>query len=211
MTPIGYITTMTNENPTVARRPKRRSASDRLLQAANDLFYKQGIRAVGVDQIVKTANVAKISMYRAFPSKDDLIVAYLGDRDAAFWREWDGAVAGADEAEGQLRAAIAFVRAATTDPEYRGCPFANFTSEYPNREHAGRRIVEASKSELRRRLTDLCDRMNVHDPRRLAEALFILVEGVFSVSQTAGRNEPFAGDALSWATEALLASQKHAG
>lgn len=210
MVPIGYITTMNKKNALIVQRPKRVTARDRLLGAADDLFYRQGIRAVGVDQIVKTAGVAKISMYRAFPSKDDLIVAYLRDRDAAFWREWDIVVAEVDGAEEQLRAVVAFVRAAIVEPGYRGCPFANFTSEYSDRDHAGRRIVEASKGELRRRLSDLCKRMEVLEPERLAGALFILIEGVVSVSQSAPAEMQSADDALAWTIETLLVSQARA-
>ena len=199
---------MSNEKPVTTPRPKRISARDRVLQAATDLFYRQGIRAVGVDQIVKTADVAKISMYRAFPSKDDLIVAYLRDRDVAFWQRWDSAIAGAEEPEARLRAALDFLRTAMTDPGYCGCPLANFSSEYRDREHAGHRVVETSKSKLRNSLFDLCDRMDVRDPRRLADALFLLVEGGSSVTQTMPQGDPSAGDAFAWAAEALLAAQK---
>src|SRR5271165_4925045 len=71
--------------------PGRKLARDKVFQVAADLFYRRGIRAVGVEEIVKRAGVAKISLYRNFASKDDLVVAYLEDRNAKFWRQWDAA------------------------------------------------------------------------------------------------------------------------
>ena len=69
----------------------RKLARDRVFDVAADLFYREGVRAVGVDAIVKKAGVAKISLYRTFPSKDDLVLAYLKDRQSEFWRQWDEA------------------------------------------------------------------------------------------------------------------------
>ena len=69
------------------------SRATRCSRVAADLFYRQGVRAVGVDTIVKQAGVAKISLYRSFASKDELIVAYLQDRNEKFWRQWDEAFA----------------------------------------------------------------------------------------------------------------------
>src|SRR6267154_3878524 len=63
---------------------------DKILATASDLFYKQGIRAVGVDLVVEKAGVAKTSLYRHFRTKDDLVVAFLEREDLDFWRTWDG-------------------------------------------------------------------------------------------------------------------------
>ena len=63
---------------------RRKLARDKVFEVAADLFYRQGVRAVGVDTIVKQAGVAKISLYRSFASKDELIVAYLQDRNDKF-------------------------------------------------------------------------------------------------------------------------------
>lgn len=186
---------------------KRTPAVDRLLKAANDLFYKEGIRAVGVDQVVGAAGVAKISLYRAFASKDELIVAYLRQRDEVFWRGWDDAVAGAVDPKDRLRAILALLRSAIIDPDYRGCPLANFTAEFPGRDHAGRGVVNESRRELRTRLADICGQMNVREPGRLANGIGLLVEGAFSASQTTHDGSRSVCDTLEWSVEALLASQ----
>ena len=207
MVQIGYMSIMSNGDKAAAPDAKRGTAAGKLLHAADDLFYRRGIRAVGVDQIVKAADVAKVSLYRAYPSKDDLIVGYLRGRDAAFWRAWDEAVASTNDPRERLHAVIALLRGAIDDPDYRGCPFANFAAEFPEREHQGRRVVEASKQQLRRRLADICRATEVRDPDRLAGGLFLMIEGAFAASQTAAPGDGFTGDALVWAAEAMLDSQ----
>lgn len=207
MEPIGYMSTMNREVRAAESETRRAPAAEKLLGAANDLFYRRGIRAVGVDEVVKAAGVAKISLYRAYSSKDDLIVGYLRERDAAFWRVWDQAIGSASGPREQLRAALALLRDGIAEPEYRGCPFANFASEFPEREHAGRRVVETSKRELRRRLADICRAVGVRDPDGLADGLFLLIEGAFAASQTTVLGDGFASDALGWAADTLLESQ----
>src|SRR5258708_31995991 len=70
-----------------------KSARQRVLDAAAELFYREGVRAVGIDTIIARSGVAKMSLYRSFPSKDDLVAAVLEARDAAYWARWDEALA----------------------------------------------------------------------------------------------------------------------
>src|SRR5260221_356107 len=83
---------MRREKTAAATMPKP-APRERLLAVAGDLFYRQGIRSVGVDEIVAEANVAKMSLYRSFASKDELAAAYLEERDERYWRWWDSTVA----------------------------------------------------------------------------------------------------------------------
>lgn len=185
--------------------PKR--ARERVFAAANEMFYRHGIRAVGVDAIVKEAGVAKISLYRAFPSKDDLVVAYLENRNTDYWRRWDRAFAKHDgNPRAQLRAMMAYLADRTTAPGYRGCPFTNDATEFPEPDHPGRRVAEANKRELRQRLLCLAEALGAPDPRVLADGLVLLVEGAYAISQTlGGRDGP--GRAIAWAAEALVEAQ----
>src|SRR5215469_16238001 len=73
--------------------PAERPARERIFDVAKDLFYRQGIRAVGVETIVAAAGATKMSLYRSFPSKDDLVVAYLQDWDGRYWQWWDNVIA----------------------------------------------------------------------------------------------------------------------
>src|SRR5579883_3132744 len=122
--------------------PPRKLAGDKVFEIAAELFYRRGIRAVGVEEIVKQAGVAKISLYRNFPSKDDLVVAYLERRNADFWHNWDetfGEYAGDPSA--QLNAIMSYLAHRTTQPGYGGCPFLNFCAEFRDATHPGRRVA----------------------------------------------------------------------
>jgi AcrR family transcriptional regulator len=187
--------------------PEKKLARDRVFEVAADLFYRKGIRAVGVETIVKQAGVAKISLYRNFPSKDDLIVAYLENRNAVFWRYWDEAFG---QYEGypraQLNAVMTYLAQRTTQPGYRGCPFINYAAEFPEPSHPGHQVAEANKREMRRRFTEIAQALDAHRPKQLADGLLLLVEGAYAISQTlGGRNGP--GNAIVWAAEALVEVQ----
>jgi AcrR family transcriptional regulator len=172
--------------------PPEKTAGDKVFEVASELFYTQSIRGVGVETIVKEAGVAKISLYRSFTSKDDLIVAYLENRNTRYWRIVDGILAKHEgDPRSQLRALIAYVADRVTTQGYRGCPFINYAAEFPERAHPGHRAVDANKAEMRRRLANLASAINVRRPAQLADTLFLLIEGAYASSQTqGGRNGP---------------------
>ncbi len=185
----------------------RKLARDKVFEVAADLFYRRGIRAVGVDTIVEHADVAKISLYRSFASKDDLIVAYLEDRNEKFWRQWDEAFARHEnDPRAQLRAIMRYLAKRTTQPGYRGCPFINYCAEFPEASHPGRRVAEANKREWRRRLVVIAEALGASRPKQLADSLLLLVEGAYAISQTLGGPEG-PGQAIVWAAEALVEAQ----
>ena len=185
----------------------RKLARDKVFEVAADLFYRQGVRAVGVDTIVKHADVAKISLYRSFASKDDLIVAYLDDRNEKFWRQWDETFARhQDDPRAELRAIMRYLAKRTTQEGYRGCPFINYCAEFPDTSHPGRRVAEANKREWRRRLLAIAEALDAPRPKQLADSLLLLVEGAYAISQTlGGPHGP--GHAIVWAAEVLVDAQ----
>lgn len=189
-----------------ARNGGEKRAGERVFEVAADLFYRESIRSVGVEMIVQQAGVSKISLYRNFKSKDDLIVAYLENRSADYWRNMDRIVAAKrDDPRAQLRALIAHIATRTTARGYRGCPFINFAAEFPDSSHPGHRIVEQNKGEMRRRLVNLSKAISARHPTQLADALFLLIEGAYASSQTlGGRTGPAA--TLSAAAETLIES-----
>jgi AcrR family transcriptional regulator len=182
----------------------RGRARDRVIEVASDLFRNQGIRAVGVETIVKKAGVAKISLYRSFESKDDLIVAYLNKVNATYWANVDQHLArqGRD-ARSQLRAYMAYIAESATTPGYRGCPFINYSAEFPDPSHPGHRIAEANRIEMRRRLLDWAMAMKAAHPAKLADSLLLLIDGAYASSQTLGGPKGPAA-ALVWAADALI-------
>lgn len=186
----------------------RKLARDRVFDVAADLFYREGVRAVGVDAIVKKAGVAKISLYRTFPSKDDLVLAYLKDRQSEFWRQWDEAFGQHQgDPRGQLQAIMAYLAHRTTQRGYRGCPFINFSAEFPDPAHPGRQVAKAVKREMRERFMRIAEALGARRPQQLADGLLLLVEGAYAISQTLASGLYGPGTALVWAAEALVEAQ----
>ncbi len=172
----------------VDRKAGVKLARDKVFAVAADLFYRKGVHAVGVEEIVKEAGVAKISLYRNFASKDDLVVAYLEDRSRAFLRQWDEAfVRYRDDPRAQLRAIMTYIAERTTEDGYRGCPFINFCAEFPDPSHPGRRVAQATKRALRERFLWLAEALRVPQPQELADGFLLLVEGAYGISQLPSR------------------------
>lgn len=195
-----------------ARRAKGKAigklARDKVFAVAADLFYRKGIHAVGVEEIVRDAGVAKISLYRNFASKDDLVVAYLEERSNVFLRDWDDAFDRyRDNPRAQLRAIMAYVAERTTRGGYRGCPFINYCAEFPDAAHPGRAVATATKRALRERFLRLAEALRVPEPRRLADSFLLLVEGAYGISQTLGGGSDGPGHSIGWASEVLVEAQ----
>jgi AcrR family transcriptional regulator len=183
----------------------QKRAGEKIFEVAADLFYRESIRSVGVETIVKQADVSKITLYRNFESKDDLIVAYLTNRNADYWRALDRLMAKASTPRARLLCLVDYIADRASTPGYRGCPFINYAAEFPDASHPGHRIVAANKQEMRQRLLRLAEAMKAKRPAQLADALFLLIEGAYASSQTlGGRKGPAAN--LSWAVEALVES-----
>jgi len=182
----------TDEHSAPPRRDASRpSARQRIFETAGRLFYIKGIRAVGVETIAAEADTTKMSLYRNFPSKDELVAEWLRDHDARFWQTWDAMAARhPGEPRRQLKAAFALLEKHVADPEARGCPMANAAVELTEKDHPARKVIEAHKAKLRARLADLCTRMGTRNPRLLADQLFLLMEGAQVTTQTLGVRSP---------------------
>jgi AcrR family transcriptional regulator len=177
-------------------------AADRILSTASELFYREGARAVGVDEIVARAGATKPSLYRAFESKDHLIAAYLSGQEAEFWAYFDAAMAKADDPKGQILAFFEVLAERAVRPGYRGCGLTNAAVEYPEDGHPGRAVAVAHKRDLRARLREMTRAMDAQKPKKLADALLLLIEGVYVTSQLFGPDGP--APAARGAAEALI-------
>jgi AcrR family transcriptional regulator len=179
----------------------------RILATASRLFYERGVRAVGVDLVVLEADVAKTSLYRYFPTKDDLIVAFLEREDVEFWTHWDGVAAQfADDPAGELDAHMRWIGERLARSNYRGCPQINVAAEFAEQEHPVREVSRRHMLALRSHLLDIAKRLDVPRPKQLAAQLAVLVNGAFVSS---GLLEPAeAVGVLRAALKALLAGAR---
>ncbi|PWR22139.1 TetR/AcrR family transcriptional regulator [Zavarzinia compransoris] len=163
---------------------KPRRAVDRIRETARDLFYRRGIRDVGVEEIVTTAGVTKPSLYRAFASKDELAAAYIRDYDREFWDRFEAVTAPhAGDPKAQVLAWVQAIEDRTRVSRYRGCGMTNAAVEYPDRDHPARRLSVENKKEYRRRLRALARDMGARNPDLLGDGLLLLIEGTYASAQ----------------------------
>src|SRR5262252_5295323 len=167
------------------------AARERILRAVDDLFYREGVQAVGVDAVIARAGVNKMSLYRNFGSKDQLITAFLEDRNRQYWEWWDAVMQRHDGGPRQrLYGLFEELQARVTHKGYRGCPFVNLAAELSDAKHPARAVITRNKQELRRRLCELARAAKAADAEALSESLIVLMEGAYAISQTCGPGGP---------------------
>ena len=163
-----------------ARGAEALDVRERILECASSLFYRQGVRAVGVDLVVEQAGVAKTSLYRHFRTKDDLVVAFLEREDIDFWATWDDVAAKhANDPAGELAAHMRWIGERLSRSNYRGCPQINVAAEFPEQDHPARQVARAHMHGLRLRLDGIARRLDVAHPEVLAAQLALLINGAF--------------------------------
>src|SRR5438477_1444194 len=143
---------------------------ERILAAARALFFRQGIRAVGVDSIAEAAGTNKMTLYRHFASKDELVAACLSQVAGEDELRWQAlAAAHPGDAKGQLLGWLGQLREKMMAAGERGCPFANAAVELPDKDHPARRIIEAHKLARRDSIVALCRSGGLREPERVAD------------------------------------------
>jgi AcrR family transcriptional regulator len=157
------------------------SARERILETASELFYREGIRAIGVDTVVERSGVSKTSLYRLFESKDALIAAFAAEKDRSFWTWWDRIEEqNAGDPRALLEALLSGIAAQIGRRAFRGCPFLNLVTEFPDPNHPGRVIARDNKAELRARLAAIVARLGVAEPDRTASQLALIINGAYA-------------------------------
>ncbi len=178
----------------------RPSARERLLAAANELFYNEGVHTVGIDRVIEQAGVAKASLYNTFGSKDQLIRAYLEARQASVAQRITQAVDRYSSPRERLLAVFEGQGELFAQPDYRGCAFARASAE----SHPGdpaEQATEAYRHWVRALLTELAAQAGAPDPGALARQLHLLYEGA---SQSARLDHDPAVAAVARAAAATL-------
>lgn len=170
------------------------SARDRLLEAADELFYAHGINATGVSTLVERADVAIATLYNQFGGKDDLVAAYLDERDEAWRRSWEDAIAAAgDDPSARLTAIFdALEQSWQREGRYRGCAHVDAAAELADPDHPAQVTIARHKQHLRDRLAELAAEAGAADPDETASGLLLLYEGAITALQLSLVPQPLA-------------------
>lgn len=181
-----------SRKPARAERLSRGQRETIILDTAARLFYARGIRAVGMDELVRETGLSKMSVYRVFPSKDELVGAYLRRVSAAVLVMIDAAVAQhPDDPRAALRAMFDLVEADTSRADFRGAAFQNASVEFHEVDHPARVATLAHEQAVLARLTALTNRLP-GDGTRLAAWLHLLITGMYGDAAILGADGPAA-------------------
>lgn len=171
--------------------PLTPSARDRILETAQRLFYRHGIRAVGVDRIIAESGVAKMSFYRHFPSKKDLVIAFL-ERRHRFWMDWFTRRV-RELAESRTSPSLGIIADALkewfSEPDFRGCAFINTVAELSDDSAEERRIAADHKRELRDFVRTMIPERPGRSANDAAELALLIIDGAIVRAQMTGNAE----------------------
>lgn len=171
---------------------KEVAPKDKVFQTAARLFYQNGYRAVGVDTIAAESGIGKMTLYRHYPSKDDLIVAYLKDSDTTFWNGFEQLTKDAATPREKLLAFFESLQEYVTTPACYGCPFLNVATEYPETDYPSHQVAIEHKQSVRARFRQLAKEAGAKKPDILADQLFLLMDGAYMASRMFGAKNPAA-------------------
>lgn len=160
------------------------SAAERIRNSARELFYNNGIRGVGVEEIVQNAGVTKPSLYRAYESKDGLAAVYLDEFYRTCRTRFEEAeTACPNDPRGQLLAYFDGLAERASHPAYRGCGLTNAILEFPDRDHPVRREAAPLKQAMADWIASRVTLLDARDPEALTAGLVLLMEGIFVAGQ----------------------------
>jgi AcrR family transcriptional regulator len=164
---------------------------ERLLAAADDLFYRRGVRNVGIDEVIAAAGVAKASLYHHFASKDELIAEYVQRRGDDWWTWFRGTVeAQASTPAARLIAVFDVLKTWLDDRSFEGCALQNTCVQLSDPSHAAHRAAVTGKRGVRAYLTDLARQAGRRAPEQLADQLALLFEGAVITARLEGTSAP---------------------
>jgi AcrR family transcriptional regulator len=173
--------------PDPARRTRRpRAERERIvLDTAARLFYGRGVHEVGMDELVRATGLGKATVYRLFPTKEALVGEYLGRLAGEILAAIDAGTAAAASTADALHGVLDAVEADLARPGFRGCPFHNAGTEFPDPAHAARRMAREYRVQLHRRLAELAG-----EP--LGSQLAVLIDGAYTSAAHLGPGGPAA-------------------
>lgn len=180
---------------------------EKLFQTAARLFYQRGYRSVGVDTIAIESGIGKMTLYRHYPSKDDLIIAYLRDSNEDFWEYFEQNTKEAPTAREKLLAFFKALQTYVTSPACYGCPFINVATEYPDPDYAGHLLALEHKQSVLARFIQLAEQANARQPEALANGLLLLMDGAYMAARMYGTSPNSPAVDVSEAARQLIDAQ----
>jgi AcrR family transcriptional regulator len=166
------------------------SPAERILDVASDLFYRQGYRATGINEVIKESGVAKATFYNHFPTKDDLCQAYLKEVSDYELDYLDGFVAAAKGTVNRFLAPLQSLGPWLLDTEFRGCPFLHMVAEIPDHTSPLRKVGSKLYQDVTKRVRNLCDeliaadRKYVHlDAEQLSQDYMLVFAGAIALAE----------------------------
>nr|WP_281436101.1 TetR/AcrR family transcriptional regulator [Methylobacterium sp. OT2] len=190
-----------------ATRVLRLPPRERVLDAAEELFFSEGIRRVTVDAIATRAETTKAAVYRHFESKEALVAEWLRIVTAQYAEVLDRLEAEhPDDPRAQLLGFVRFIVDGLEATSYRGCPFINSLAELPESDDPARRIIEDHKARQVRRIRALCERIGSKDPELAAAQITFILEG----AQVSAQNRSLGniGSVVERSVEGILSSTR---
>ena len=171
----------TSKKKTTTRRRNRPSPRQRLLDAATKLFTEEGIRVIGIDRILREADVAKASLYSLLGSKDNLVIAYLEQLDEQYRARWREKTATMIDADSKILAFFDMAIEEEPEKDFRGSPFINAAAEYPRPETDSEREIVATcvahREWMHSTMTELLNKKNGYPSADQASELLIFLDG----------------------------------
>lgn len=181
---------MIEKNNSMRAMKRKRPAAEKVLRGASDLFYRNGIAATGVDTIVEHAGVSKRTLYNNFGGKDELVAAYLRDRDETWRASLAGITDRYENPEERLLAVFEAYGEWLVGDDYRGCAFINAASEIADPDHPARAVALSHKKGVQEHLASLAAQAGLKEPETLAEGLLLLLEGATVTASMRKSREP---------------------
>jgi AcrR family transcriptional regulator len=192
--------------------PRRAAASrpepslgveDRLVATASELFYREGVRAVGIQRVIEEAGVAKASLYAHFDSKDDLVAACIDQRTAAWRAHVETRLRDSSlDARGRLLAMFDVQVERIRNPEFRGCPLQSLSAEIAAPDHPAKRVLAGHRQWLRDLFTALVTEAGLQPAAEVAGALIVLYDGAAAAALVDG--SAATANHARWAVERLI-------
>jgi AcrR family transcriptional regulator len=191
---------MTSSDQVQPARPSKARA--RLVEAASELFYSNGIRNVSIEQVLDSAHVTRSTLYRYFSTKDDLVFAYLEREDQAIRARFAEAASAVSTPDELLQLVVGAITHDICGPGFRGCPFMNAAIEYPDADHQVRTAVNGHRAWFFESVSAVLASAQHADPDRAGRALVLLRDGSMMGGYLDNPDE--IATALEWAVRSII-------